>query len=55
MKVRGVSAHIGSQITDAAPFGDAMSRVAELVRELRRDGHRIDYIDGGGGLGIAYD
>jgi len=55
LKVRGVSAHIGSQITDAAPFGDAMSRVAELVRELRRDGHRIDYIDGGGGLGIAYD
>src|SRR5215471_17274532 len=55
LKVRGVSAHIGSQITDAAPFGDAMSRVAELVRELRRDGHRIDYVDGGGGLGIAYD
>jgi len=54
LKVRGVSSHIGSQITDAAPFGDAMSRVAELVRELRRDGHRIDYVDGGGGLGITY-
>jgi diaminopimelate decarboxylase len=32
-----------------------MSRVAELVRELRTDGHRIDYVDAGGGLGISYD
>ena len=55
LKVRGVSVHIGSQITDVAPFGEAMSRVAELVGELRQDGHRIDYIDAGGGLGIAYE
>jgi diaminopimelate decarboxylase len=55
LKVRGVSVHIGSQITDVAPFGEAMVRVAELVRELRADGHRIDYIDAGGGLGIAYE
>jgi diaminopimelate decarboxylase len=55
LKVRGVSVHIGSQITDVAPFGETMSRVAELVRELRADGHRIDYIDAGGGLGIAYE
>ncbi len=55
LKVRGVSVHIGSQITDVAPFGEAMSRVADLVRELRVDGHRIDYIDAGGGLGIAYE
>ena len=54
-KVRGVSVHIGSQITDVAPFGEAMARVAELVRELRTDGHRIEYIDAGGGLGIAYE
>jgi diaminopimelate decarboxylase len=54
LKVRGVSVHIGSQITDAAPFGEAMTRVAGLVRELREDGHRIDYVDAGGGLGIAY-
>src|SRR5579862_3195259 len=53
--VRGVSVHIGSQITDTAPFGEAMARVAELVRELRADGHQIDYIDAGGGLGIAYE
>ncbi len=55
MKVSGVSVHIGSQITDVAPFGEAMARVADLVGELRRDGHGIDYIDAGGGLGIAYD
>jgi diaminopimelate decarboxylase len=55
LAVRGVSVHIGSQITDAAPFGEAMARVADLVRELRSDGHRIDYVDAGGGLGISYD
>jgi diaminopimelate decarboxylase len=55
LKVRGVSVHIGSQITDVAPFGEAMTRVADLVRELRADGHRIDCIDAGGGLGIAYE
>lgn len=55
LKVRGVSVHIGSQITDAAPFGEAMTRVADLVEELREDGHHIDYIDAGGGLGIFYD
>lgn len=55
LKVRGVSVHIGSQITDVAPFGESMARVADLVRELRTDGHTIDSIDAGGGLGIAYD
>jgi diaminopimelate decarboxylase len=55
LKVRGVSVHIGSQITDVAPFGEAMGRVADFVRELRDDGHRIAYVDAGGGLGIPYD
>jgi diaminopimelate decarboxylase len=55
LKVSGVSVHIGSQITDVTPFGEAMARVADLVRALRGDGHRIEYIDAGGGLGIAYD
>jgi diaminopimelate decarboxylase len=55
LHIAGVSVHIGSQITDVDPFGAAMKRVAELVRALRRDGHRIEYVDAGGGLGIAYD
>ena len=54
LKVAGVSVHIGSQITDVAPFAEAVTRVADLVRELRTDGHRVDYVDIGGGLAIAY-
>lgn len=54
LKAAGVSVHIGSQITDVAPFAETMTRVAELVRELRDDGHTIDYVDAGGGLGISY-
>ena len=54
LKVAGVSVHIGSQITDVAPFAETMARVADLIRNLRGDGHRIDYVDAGGGLGIAY-
>jgi diaminopimelate decarboxylase len=55
LRVAGVSVHIGSQITDAAPFAAAMDRVAAFVRELRIDGHRIQFVDCGGGLGISYD
>jgi len=54
LRVAGVSVHIGSQITDVGSFKDALERVAELVRELRRAGHDIRYVDAGGGLGIPY-
>ena len=54
LEVAGVSVHIGSQITNLAPFTAAMERVAELVRGLRADGHTIRYVDAGGGLGIPY-
>jgi len=54
LQVAGVSVHIGSQITDFAPFGATMERVAELIRQLRSDGHKIEYVDAGGGLGISY-
>jgi diaminopimelate decarboxylase len=49
-----VAVHIGSQLTDLSPFRDAFARVAELVRELRADGHDITTLDLGGGLGIDY-
>jgi len=55
LSVSGVSVHIGSQITDVAPFGESMARVSELVRQLRNDGHEIKYVDAGGGLGISYE
>ena len=54
LRVAGVSVHIGSQITDLAPFAVALERVGELVRQLRSDGHQIEYVDAGGGLGINY-
>jgi diaminopimelate decarboxylase len=54
LNVAGVSVHIGSQIRDVAPFAEAVARVADLVRDLRADGHAIEYVDVGGGLGIAY-
>ncbi len=54
LTVAGVSVHIGSQITDAGPFQEAIERVADLVRALRDEGHDIRYIDAGGGLGISY-
>ena len=52
--VAGVDMHIGSQITDLDPFGNAFALLAEFVRELRSDGHKISHIDLGGGLGIPY-
>lgn len=55
LQVAGVSVHIGSQIAQFAPFRAAMERVAQLVRQLKNDGHRIQYVDAGGGLGINYD
>src|SRR5215471_4639736 len=55
LKVAGISVHIGSQITDVSSFQAALERVAELARELRREGHEIRYVDAGGGLGIAYE
>jgi len=55
VKIAGVSVHIGSQITSVEPFQAAMERVADLVRHLQQEGHRIEYVDAGGGLGIGYD
>jgi diaminopimelate decarboxylase len=54
LKVAGVDMHIGSQITDLDPFGNAFALLAEFVRTLRSDGHTISHIDLGGGLGIPY-
>lgn len=49
-----VAVHIGSQLTDLAPFREAFSRVAGLVEALRARGHDIRRLDLGGGLGIPY-
>src|SRR5665647_990693 len=54
LKVAGVDMHIGSQITELDPFGDAFTLLADFVRTLRGDGHTISHVDLGGGLGIPY-
>jgi diaminopimelate decarboxylase len=55
LEPRGVSVHIGSQITDADPFQQAIERVVSLVRSLRHEQFDIRYVDAGGGLGISYE
>ena len=54
VRVAGVDMHIGSQITELEPFGDAFALLADFVRTLRADGHIIRHVDLGGGLGIPY-
>jgi len=54
LEVAGVDMHIGSQITELEPFGNAFALLAEFVRVLRSDGHTISDVDLGGGLGIPY-
>jgi diaminopimelate decarboxylase len=54
VRVVGVDMHIGSQITELDPFGDAFALLADFVAVLRADGHAITHLDLGGGLGIPY-
>ena len=54
LRVAGVDMHIGSQITELSPFGDAFALLSDFVRTLRADGHAISHVDLGGGLGIPY-
>ena len=54
VRVTGVDMHIGSQITELKPFDDAFALLADFVRMLRADGHSIEHVDLGGGLGIPY-
>ena len=54
VEVVGIHQHIGSQLTETAPFVDSLEKTAGLVKRLRSDGHDIRYIDVGGGLGIRY-
>ncbi|HBF28321.1 diaminopimelate decarboxylase [Rhizobium sp.] len=54
IQVTGIDMHIGSQITELQPFADAFKLLRELVSTLRTDGHTIDHVDVGGGLGIPY-
>jgi diaminopimelate decarboxylase len=55
LKVVGIDCHIGSQITEATPYLDAMDRVLDLVADIEAAGIAIHHIDFGGGLGINYN
>jgi diaminopimelate decarboxylase len=52
--ITGIHMHIGSQITELAPFEKAFRLMGELTEELRGDGHNIRHLDLGGGLGVPY-
>lgn len=52
--VAGVDMHIGSQITELAPFEQAFKLMGELVVRLKSEGHNIRHVDLGGGLGVPY-
>jgi len=53
--VIGIDCHIGSQITEAKPFMEALESLNALIDELKNMGIEIRYIDMGGGLGITYN
>jgi diaminopimelate decarboxylase len=55
IEVVGVQCHIGSQITEIAPFEEALASLREFILELRAEGLGMKYLDFGGGLGISYD
>ena len=52
--IHGVDCHIGSQLTELAPFLDALDRVLWLVDQLQQQGIHIQHVDIGGGIGICY-
>jgi diaminopimelate decarboxylase len=52
--VVGVQCHIGSQITEIAPFQEALTSLREFILELQAEGFTLKYLDFGGGLGISY-
>ena len=54
LRIEGVDCHIGSQLTEIAPFVDALDRVLELVQHIEDRGIEIHHLDLGGGLGVPY-
>ncbi|MCX8565836.1 MAG: diaminopimelate decarboxylase [Glomeribacter sp. 1016415] len=55
LEIVGIDCHIGSQITEIAPYIDALDKILELIEALEADGIQISHLDMGGGLGIRYD
>ncbi len=55
ISIKGVDCHIGSQITDLAPFKACVQKVAGFVDELASEGIELEHIDLGGGIGVSYN
>jgi diaminopimelate decarboxylase len=55
IEIVGIHKHIGSQLTETAPYVDALKRLLGLVEELKRIGIEVQYVNIGGGLGITYE
>jgi len=54
LDIIGIDCHIGSQLTDTAPFQDALRRLMALIKRLHENGIDLEHIDIGGGLGVCY-
>ena len=54
ISIKGIDCHIGSQLTEVAPFIDALDKLIELIASLREAGIELEHIDLGGGLGVQY-
>ena len=54
LDIQGIDCHIGSQLTEIAPFIDAIDRLLELIDNLQAQGVNIRHLDVGGGLGVVY-
>lgn len=55
IKIKGVSCHIGSQLTEVSPFIESLQKVKAFMNRLKNEGINFSYLDIGGGLGIRYD
>ncbi|MCX7661319.1 MAG: diaminopimelate decarboxylase, partial [Candidatus Omnitrophica bacterium] len=55
LRIRGLHIHIGSQITDKAPYISAISKMVNFIRKLKKRRINLEYLNIGGGLGIVYD
>lgn len=54
VEIRGIGCHIGSQLTELAPFAEAIDALMQLVDQLAAEGIKLDHVDVGGGLAIRY-
>lgn len=55
IRIRGIDVHIGSQITEVEPYRLALLHVLELVEQIQAEGIELEFVDMGGGFGIAYE